>query len=558
MVDAYNTRFALDRLLWHRLDKSLASIAAEVATHDEAVFSVLKAAEQQGWLGQLVSAAVEGQPENVALSRWAKANLRSSDRPSVDASIPIMLFDLNELRRIAGEAITELVELTWESAEIYLGAAVFAASRQGIEPRVLLRVESTVPADSSEKVRFGEEVERASYAAAHSRVADLVSSGFTAAGYPYIVQRVDQGVSRFAGPLSVDGAIEIGANLADALAVAHNRGSTFGPIRSSHILLTADGAPILTFPQLPMFAPAGLTLPTPQQDVSSLCETLQSMLEHPYSGGAQAEEIDTGSAETKLRSIFAAAIQGRLIAAALRDQLETLKRDSAPGHDGPRTLAAAPTNGSGRSVEDDVVLVMGDLFDEQADLVVGFSDTFDTATSGSAVISPSSLQGQLVDRVFHGDVAALDAALDRALAAHEVAVVETREAKNHGKLNRYPVGTVAVLEHDRRRIYAVALSQLQNDLLAVSDPDFIRLSLQNLWPQVRRHGRGRALAMPIIGSGLARLTLSREELADMILSSYREHARVAPVCRELRIIVHPSDAARFELPRTEFRASDSS
>ena len=42
----------------------------------------------------------------------------------------------------------------------------------------------------------------------------------------------------------------------------------------------------------------------------------------------------------------------------------------------------------------------GDLFDEaDANLVVGFADTFDTATENDAVISRASVQGQLLDRL---------------------------------------------------------------------------------------------------------------------------------------------------------------
>ncbi|MFF3656343.1 macro domain-containing protein [Streptomyces olivochromogenes] len=104
------------------------------------------------------------------------------------------------------------------------------------------------------------------------------------------------------------------------------------------------------------------------------------------------------------------------------------------------------------------------LFEEEADLVVGFSDTFDTATADILVISSSSLQGRLIQRIYHGDVTALDADLDDALASVEVVAVETRDAKRHGKLRRYPVGTVAVLEHDRRPTFAVAFSRTDDNL----------------------------------------------------------------------------------------------
>lgn len=51
----------------------------------------------------------------------------------------------------------------------------------------------------------------------------------------------------------------------------------------------------------------------------------------------------------------------------------------------------------------DVVLLRGDLFEQtDANLVVGFTDTFDTATDQDVVISRGSVQGQLVEHLFGG------------------------------------------------------------------------------------------------------------------------------------------------------------
>ncbi|MGW8877654.1 macro domain-containing protein [Streptomyces mirabilis] len=547
MLDAYGSRDALDRLLWLKLNRNLGSIAAEIENHDHTVFAVLKAAEQQGWLDGLVAAAVEERPEHRKLTSWADAHLPVTDGPPADPTIPVMVFDLGELHRIAGQAVGSIVDLVFESVEIYTDATVFSVGRQGGARHVLVRVQAQALSAEAEQERFAEEVQRARRAAAHPRVADLLLSGLTEAGHPYIVQRVDQGSVRRVRPLPVGRVVDIGAKLADALTVAHNRGATFGRIGPSHVLLAADGEPTLTFPQLPMFARPGTAPATPYEDVGSLCETLLSMLGNGRPGGRGPEAVTEDLVEAKLRQLFAAAAQGRLIAAALRDQLETLKRDSVPAPNGFRVLARVPGADTGRLGEGDVVLVQGDLFEEEADLVVGFSDTFDTATADSLVISSSSLQGQLIHRIYHGDVTALDADLDDALASVEVVAVETRDAKRHGKLRRYPVGTVAVLERDRRRIFAVAFSRMDNNLTAGSTTEFLRHSLSNLWQEIRRRGSGRAVAMPVVGSGLSRLDLSREALVRMILASYREHAQSQPICRELRVVVHPSDSAPFAL-----------
>ncbi|MFU0243528.1 macro domain-containing protein, partial [Streptomyces scabiei] len=69
-----------------------------------------------------------------------------------------------------------------------------------------------------------------------------------------------------------------------------------------------------------------------------------------------------------------------------------------------RELLRQPFPGAG-----DLVVVRGDLFDqEDANLVVGFTDTFDTATEQDLVISRESVQGQLVERLFGGERKQLD------------------------------------------------------------------------------------------------------------------------------------------------------
>jgi len=102
-----------------------------------------------------------------------------------------------------------------------------------------------------------------------------------------------------------------------------------------------------------------------------------------------------------------------------------------------------------------VVVRCGDIFEQDdANLVVGFGDTFDTATQDDAVISRDSVQGQLLDRLYGGDRKRLDADLRRGLRGVTAIRVETAQDKPRGKRIRYPVGTVAPLALDGRRVFA--------------------------------------------------------------------------------------------------------
>jgi hypothetical protein len=185
-----------------------------------------------------------------------------------------------------------------------------------------------------------------------------------------------------------------------------------------------------------------------------------------------------------------------------------------------------------------VVVLTGDLFaQDDANLVVGFCDTFDTETDRNLIISRESTQGELLHRLYDGDRALLDKELRAALSRTPKASVESRSAKPRGKLTRYPVGTVATLHHPTRRVFGVAYSRMGNDLMARSSLPMLKGSLENLWEAVYRHGQLKPVAMPLVGSGLSRTGASYEELLSMIVTSFLASAGEHYLTPELRVVI---------------------
>ncbi len=186
-----------------------------------------------------------------------------------------------------------------------------------------------------------------------------------------------------------------------------------------------------------------------------------------------------------------------------------------------------------------IVLMPGDLFaQDDANLVVGFTDTFDTESDRNLVISSESVQGQLTQRLYGGDRRRLDRELKTALQRVTPESVETPAEKPRGKRIRYPLGTVATLHHAKRRVFAVAYSRMGNNLVAHSSLPLLRMSLENLWTAVYLHGQLKPVAIPLIGSGLARVhEASFEDLLIMIISSFADKSRTRYICPELRIII---------------------
>ncbi|MFS7872556.1 macro domain-containing protein [Streptomyces asiaticus] len=189
-----------------------------------------------------------------------------------------------------------------------------------------------------------------------------------------------------------------------------------------------------------------------------------------------------------------------------------------------------------------VTVQVGDLFDQQTHLIIGFTDAFDTDTTNNLVISRDSVQGQFQEKVYGSDLLRLDAELESALTGVTAMCTEDRAAKPNGKLCRYPVGTVVTLGGPARYFFCVAYSRMQNNLIAQSDVDSLWKSLGAVWEAVYVHGQRKAVSISIVGSELARIScLNRESLLKMIALSFVARSRQSPVCKELRILVHPKD-----------------
>ncbi|BCB84100.1 macro domain-containing protein [Phytohabitans suffuscus] len=199
-----------------------------------------------------------------------------------------------------------------------------------------------------------------------------------------------------------------------------------------------------------------------------------------------------------------------------------------------------------------VTVVVGDLFQQDGHIVVGFTDTFDTSTTGNRVISRHSVQGQLAERRYGGDRRRLDREISAALSRHTPHEIESRGRKAHGKLRRFRIGTVAVIGKPPRLVFAVAYSRMGNDFVARSSVDDIWMSLGTLWDAIYSHAQHGRVAIPLIGSGLARVDmLERQNLLRMILLSFLARSRQGVVCRELRIVIWPADLELIDMLEVE-------
>lgn len=193
-------------------------------------------------------------------------------------------------------------------------------------------------------------------------------------------------------------------------------------------------------------------------------------------------------------------------------------------------------------------IVRGDIFEQDEHLVIGTCDTFDTETPH--IIERTSLQGIALDRLYDNDVSRLDAELAAALASIEPA----GDIAKPGKTVRYPLGTVAVLNHPTRKLYFLAYAKMDENNNAQGTPDGLWISLNSLWEAISRTANGRTVCMPVIGGGMSRLSsvVPTQDSLRFTILSFMFASRTNRVCDELRIVLRPQDYDKLD--RLELQA----
>lgn len=195
-----------------------------------------------------------------------------------------------------------------------------------------------------------------------------------------------------------------------------------------------------------------------------------------------------------------------------------------------------------------VRLVEGDLFRQDASVMIGMTSTFDTSVD---VIDPKSVQGSFLASVFGGSETRLNAALGAALAD----VTPEGRIEKEGKNDVYPLGTVAVVPGTHNiRYYCAAYARMDERNIARGTVRSVLKSLEEVWECVDERENKAPICVPLIGQGQARIQELTPEIAVRLIafSFILRAKRGAHVSEELRIVIHPKD--RHKIDVDEFQA----
>ncbi|KAA8473715.1 hypothetical protein BDE36_0199 [Arcticibacter tournemirensis] len=189
-----------------------------------------------------------------------------------------------------------------------------------------------------------------------------------------------------------------------------------------------------------------------------------------------------------------------------------------------------------------IEVLIGDLFAVPGQKVISTNTTFDTDT-GSGIISLNSLQGQFTQKYYPGDIPKLDAELAQGLSG----ITSTTVQKQSGKTTRYDFGTTVKLRIAGDYFYWFAMADLNASNTATTKLKHINQALEGLWEFIETKGEKLDTVIPVVGSGLGRLSTSRKKLIALIAQSFVTASESQIFANKLTIVIHPTDVDKANL-----------
>lgn len=197
----------------------------------------------------------------------------------------------------------------------------------------------------------------------------------------------------------------------------------------------------------------------------------------------------------------------------------------------------------------DVVIeyFIGDAFSLSGALIVPINSVFDT-TLGGIVARSSSIQAQVLSKIYDGNSEHLDHDIQKALLCEGYQHDEIIEIGEEKKA-RYKIGTVIQLRNKNRLFYFLAHTHISKNKRAEGTTEDLSLSLAKLWYYIAEKGDKGDIVIPLLGTGNARIRspLSREEVVKLIVKSFIASCSEKNYCNKLTITILPEDIPKYKM-----------
>ncbi len=197
----------------------------------------------------------------------------------------------------------------------------------------------------------------------------------------------------------------------------------------------------------------------------------------------------------------------------------------------------------------------GDLFDiarhdteYKKFVVISVNTTFDTIVEDAGtdhqvpLVSPNTLHGMWIRN--HGNYGlTLDdirAQIEHSLHGEKVVRTISREQKPRGNCREYGIGTIAAVEGTHNTIFLlVALSTFDEKNRAHTKEDDIITVIKSIVHYCDTYGQQAPVYLPVIGTGLSRTQLPKEQAFRIILNALKSCED--EVNEKYTIVIYPDD-----------------
>lgn len=188
-------------------------------------------------------------------------------------------------------------------------------------------------------------------------------------------------------------------------------------------------------------------------------------------------------------------------------------------------------------------LVIGNIFNQNGDVVISSNSTFDT-TFENDFISPNSIQGQLYKREYD-KFEHLNREIEEKLQG--VTPMQKHNRK-FSKNDQYDIGTIIKLTHRSGfKTYWMALADVNEHGKPDGKFENLQICLESLWRYIGEKGHMARLIMPVLGSGRTGINVNRITILKEIIFSFVAMTKERKITEELVICIHPSDISNNNL-----------
>lgn len=183
-----------------------------------------------------------------------------------------------------------------------------------------------------------------------------------------------------------------------------------------------------------------------------------------------------------------------------------------------------------------ITVKFGDLFAETGWKAIGVNDFFDSMVDED-LVSSRSLHGFVLNNYWAGDRRNWDKQISGSLRK----TTGQTESRSKGNRTRYPIGTTARACSETQKFLFVALARTDaQSNVTTANAEMLICAVRGMVAEARAACSMEPLVIPLMGSGMSRVSVKGSILVDLIITAVLEESRRGRVTGEI-IIVLPED-----------------